>query len=200
MFFIVGVLAIPPPAGCGVWTTYFWHKIPTFLWECFTSFKCRLTGVLTFIFGPQLMASSSREVNTVSFTVILFALLEKCKFQRILQRRFQTIATIVSAESLHLQTTLFCKSRCALIRGRDIHEYETRGRDSYRTERHRTVAYEHLTSQAGVHLINRLPDSIKNAPTPKALKIRLKHFLAPKAFYNVGEFMAHNWETDHLQY
>lgn len=31
--------------------------------------------------------------------------------------------------------------------------------------------YEHLSSQAGVHLTNTLPNSIKNATTAKALKI-----------------------------
>lgn len=31
--------------------------------------------------------------------------------------------------------------------------------------------YEHLSSQAGVHLTNTLPNSIKNATTANALKI-----------------------------
>ncbi|KAG8304842.1 hypothetical protein J6590_084813 [Homalodisca vitripennis] len=73
--------------------------------------------------------------------------------------------------------------------------YETRGRDNYRTGRHRTVVYEHLPSQAGVHFINRLPNSMKNAETPKASKARLKRFLVSKAFYSVDEFLAFNWET-----
>ena len=94
-----------------------------------------------------------------------------------------------------LETVLFCMSKCALTRGRDIHEYETRGRDDYRTGRHRTVVYEHLPSQAGVRYINRLPDSIKNEQTPKALKTRLKRFLASKAFYNVDESLNQSWET-----
>ncbi|KAG8253552.1 hypothetical protein J6590_032350 [Homalodisca vitripennis] len=80
-------------------------------------------------------------------------------------------------------------------RGRDIHGYESRGRDNYRTGRHRTVVYEHLPSQAGVQFINRLPNSMKNAQTAKASKARLKRFLVSKAFYSVDEFLAFNWET-----
>ncbi|KAG8241478.1 hypothetical protein J6590_087946 [Homalodisca vitripennis] len=40
-----------------------------------------------------------------------------------------------------LETSLFCLSKCALTRGRDIHGYETRGRDNYRTARHRTQVF-----------------------------------------------------------
>ncbi|KAG8295660.1 hypothetical protein J6590_075058 [Homalodisca vitripennis] len=80
-------------------------------------------------------------------------------------------------------------------KGRDIHEYETRGRDNYRSGMHRTVVYEHLPSQAGVHFINRLPNKIKNASTPKVLKTRIKLCLASNAFYSVDEFLAFNWET-----
>ncbi|KAG8252745.1 hypothetical protein J6590_050228 [Homalodisca vitripennis] len=61
------------------------------------------------------------------------------------------------------------------IPGRDIHGYETRGRDNYPTGRHRTVVYEHLPSQAS--------------------KARLKRFLVSKAFYSVDEFLSFNWET-----
>ncbi|KAG8291418.1 hypothetical protein J6590_060318 [Homalodisca vitripennis] len=85
-----------------------------------------------------------------------------------------------------LETVSFCMSKCTLMRGRYVHENETRGRDNYRSGKHRTLVYEHLPSQAGVHFINGLPASVKNAPTPKALKSRLKRFLASMAFYNVG--------------
>ncbi|KAG8324609.1 hypothetical protein J6590_088181 [Homalodisca vitripennis] len=83
--------------------------------------------------------------------------------------------------------------------GRDVHGYKSRGRDNYRSGKHRTVVYEHLPSQAGHRQINRLPASIKNAPTPKPLKTRLKRFLALMAFYNVGEFLACNWKTTHFE-
>ncbi|KAG8297946.1 hypothetical protein J6590_025163 [Homalodisca vitripennis] len=51
------------------------------------------------------------------------------------------------------------------------------------------------TSSTGVHFVNRLPNSIKNAQAPKASKTRLKRFLMSKAFYSVDEFLAFNWET-----
>ncbi|KAG8315464.1 hypothetical protein J6590_070187 [Homalodisca vitripennis] len=86
-------------------------------------------------------------------------------------------------------------SKCALTRGQDIHMYETRGRANYRTGRNRTVVYERLPSQAGVQFLNRLPNSIKHAPTP-ALKTRLKRFLVSQAFYNAGEFLSFDWEID----
>ncbi|KAG8277054.1 hypothetical protein J6590_050890 [Homalodisca vitripennis] len=50
-----------------------------------------------------------------------------------------------------------------------------------------TVVYERLPSQAGVQFLNALPDSIKDAPTPKALKTRIKRFLVSQAFYNAED-------------
>ncbi|KAG8322448.1 hypothetical protein J6590_022897 [Homalodisca vitripennis] len=41
-------------------------------------------------------------------------------------------------------------SKCALTRDRDIHGYETRGRNAFRTGSHRTGVYEHLPSKIGV--------------------------------------------------
>ena len=94
-----------------------------------------------------------------------------------------------------LESCLFFKSKGEPIRGTDVHSYETRDRESYRTGRHRTVAYERLPSQAGVRFVNKLPNSIKSAPMPQAFKTRLKRILMENAFYSIGEFMAHNWET-----
>ncbi|KAG8295498.1 hypothetical protein J6590_079005 [Homalodisca vitripennis] len=77
--------------------------------------------------------------------------------------------------------------------------YETRGTANYRTGRHRTVVYERVPSQAGVHFLNRLPNSIKDVPTPKALKTHLKRLLLSQAFYNASEFLAFDWETAQLE-
>ncbi|KAG8256690.1 hypothetical protein J6590_063532 [Homalodisca vitripennis] len=74
------------------------------------------------------------------------------------------------------KTTLFCLSKCALPRGRDIHGYGARGRDDYRTGRHGTVVYEHLPSQSGVHFINGLPNSLKMLKRPKCQKLVLSPF------------------------
>lgn len=49
-------------------------------------------------------------------------------------------------------------------------------------------------SQAGVHLINTLPNYIRNAPKPKAFKIRLERFFVVKVFYDISEFLAYDWE------
>ncbi len=93
------------------------------------------------------------------------------------------------------ETALFFKSKCNPIRGSDIHSYDTRGRDNYRSGRHRTVVFERLPSQAGARFVNKLPNSIKNAVMPKAFKSRLKTALISEAFYSTDEFMAHIWET-----
>ncbi|KAG8334583.1 hypothetical protein J6590_086965 [Homalodisca vitripennis] len=103
---------------------------------------------------------------------------------------------LLTLPSLYIfETTQYCMSKCVKTSGQDIHSYETRARGNYRIGQHRTVIYERLPSQAGVHFINKLPHRIKNAPTPKAFKIRLKRFLATQAFYNVDEYLAKNWET-----
>ncbi|KAG8270151.1 hypothetical protein J6590_091465 [Homalodisca vitripennis] len=56
-----------------------------------------------------------------------------------------------------------------------------------------------MASQAGVQFLNRLLNSFKDAPTPKAFKTRLKHFLVSQAFYNAGEYLAFNWEAAQLE-
>ncbi|KAG8299887.1 hypothetical protein J6590_090249 [Homalodisca vitripennis] len=50
-----------------------------------------------------------------------------------------------------------------------------------------------------VHFLHKPPNSIKDSPTPKALKTRLKRFLVSRAFYNAGEFLTFDWETAQLE-
>lgn len=71
--------------------------------------------------------------------------------------------------------------------------YETRGRDTYRTGRHITMVYEHLSSQLGVQIVNSLTDAIKDSPTPKAFRSSLEKLLINHAFYSVEEFLGFNW-------
>jgi len=120
------------------------------------------------------------------------------KFRESCKEAFKKLQLLTLPSLYILDTVLFCMSKCTMTRGQDIHSYETRGRDTYRTGRHRTGVYEHLPSQAGVRFINKLPVSIKDAPTPKALKSRLKRFLVSQAFYSAGEFMAFDWVTTQL--
>lgn len=93
-----------------------------------------------------------------------------------------------------LEVVQYSKFHCELIRVGDIHDYNTRGRDSYRTQQHRTAAFERIPSQAGVRLINELPEGVKHLTDQKQFKARFKRLLVTKAFYSVDEFMACRWE------
>uniref|UniRef100_A0A1B6HBP3 Uncharacterized protein n=1 Tax=Homalodisca liturata TaxID=320908 RepID=A0A1B6HBP3_9HEMI len=92
-----------------------------------------------------------------------------------------------------LEVILYCRLKCELERGRDVHQYGTRGRDNFRLDQHRTMAYGRLPSQVDVRLINRLSEGIKNLNDPNQFKARLKHFLVSKAFYSVDEFIMGRW-------
>jgi len=94
-----------------------------------------------------------------------------------------------------LEVILYCKYKCSLVQGSQFHQYETRGRNDYRLRQHRTVAVEHLPSQAGVKFLNRLPESIKNSENKNQLKTRLKRLLVYKVLYSVDEFMMSRWDN-----
>ncbi|KAG8303007.1 hypothetical protein J6590_018473 [Homalodisca vitripennis] len=57
-----------------------------------------------------------------------------------------------------LDVVLYCRLKYELVQGSDVHQYETRGRDNFRIVQLRTTAFEHLPSQVGVKLINKLPE------------------------------------------
>ncbi|KAG8306747.1 hypothetical protein J6590_040184 [Homalodisca vitripennis] len=42
---------------------------------------------------------------------------------------------------------MYCLSKCVLVRGREIHQYETRDRDNFRTQQHRLTLSQHLPQQ-----------------------------------------------------
>lgn len=84
---------------------------------------------------------------------------------------------------------VYCKSKCDLVQGRDIHQYETRGRDSYRVQQHRLTMTHHLPEQIGVRLINSLPDEIKQLNSLSIFKNRLKHLLVSNSYYSIQEFL-----------
>ncbi|KAG8284398.1 hypothetical protein J6590_103814 [Homalodisca vitripennis] len=67
-------------------------------------------------------------------------------------------AALVYSRARRREVILYCRLKCELERGRDIHQYGTRGRDNFRLDQHRTTAYGRLPSQVGVRLINRLPE------------------------------------------
>lgn len=87
------------------------------------------------------------------------------------------------------EVIVYCKSKCDLVQGSNIHHYETRSRDNYRSQPHRLTLTHHLPEQVGVRLINRLPDDIKQLTNFSLFKIRLKRFLVQNAYYSVQEFL-----------
>ncbi|KAG8267391.1 hypothetical protein J6590_092096 [Homalodisca vitripennis] len=88
-----------------------------------------------------------------------------------------------------LDVVLYCRLKCELVQGSDIHQYDTRGRDNFRIVQHRTSAFEHLLSQVGVKLINKLAEGTKHLSDSKRFKFRLKYLLVSKVFYSVEEFI-----------
>lgn len=88
---------------------------------------------------------------------------------------------------------MFCLSKYAYTRGRDIHDHNTRHREQLKDwEEQNTNVWVHLPSEAGVVFSNR----------PKVFKTCLKGFLASKAFYKaynlfVTNFnLVGNWHQD----
>lgn len=47
------------------------------------------------------------------------------------------------------------------IQGRNVDQYETRGKDNYRVQQHRTTAFENLPSEVCFRKINWLPEDLK---------------------------------------
>ncbi|KAG8270385.1 hypothetical protein J6590_099345 [Homalodisca vitripennis] len=95
-----------------------------------------------------------------------------------------------------LDVVLYCRLKCELTQGSDVHQYETRGRDNFRTVQYRTSAFEHVPSQVGVKLINKLPEGIKHLIDSKLFKSRLKHLLVSKAFSSIEKFMLSCWDEN----
>ncbi len=147
-------------------------------------------------YGVVLWGSSARNQLLRVFRLQKSAIriIAKLKFRESCRTAFKNLQLLTLPSLYILETSLFCISKCALTTGRDIHNHETRGRDSYRTGRHRTVAYEQLPSQRGAQFLNSLPQSLKDAPSLTVLRTRLKHILVSQAFYNSGEFLAFDWD------
>ena len=89
------------------------------------------------------------------------------------------------------ETIIFCRFKCDLVRGRDVHEHNTRGRNNPRVAQHRLNLYENLPSQAGVRFMSRLPDNIKHEINTLSFKKNLKRYLAEHCFYSIEEWMMH---------
>ncbi|KAG8272647.1 hypothetical protein J6590_037943 [Homalodisca vitripennis] len=71
-------------------------------------------------------------------------------------------------------------SKCALVRGGDVHNHETRGRDNFRVQQHRTNAFRNLPSQVGIRLINSLPEECSHPAFLQCAKRNQKYLLLNK--------------------
>uniref|UniRef100_A0A1B6F9U1 Uncharacterized protein n=1 Tax=Cuerna arida TaxID=1464854 RepID=A0A1B6F9U1_9HEMI len=94
-----------------------------------------------------------------------------------------------------LDVILFCKSRGALTQGRNVHHYQTRGRDNFRVLQHRLTVTEQLPVHVGVRLTNVIPERIKMLENQNQFKSRLKRHLVYGAFYSVDEYVAGRWDN-----
>lgn len=92
------------------------------------------------------------------------------------------------------EVIVYCKSQCDLVQGRQVHQYDTRGRDIYREQQHRLEITHHLPKQTGIRLINKLPNNIKQINNMNIFKNSLKRLLVKNSFYSVTEFFERGWE------
>ncbi|KAG8312239.1 hypothetical protein J6590_026685 [Homalodisca vitripennis] len=86
----------------------------------------------------------------------------KYKFERVFRSQKKAGAWIPLSCLYILDVALYCRFKCEFVRGRDVYQYGTRGRDNLRLHPYRTAAFKRLPSEVGVKLINKLPDEIKN--------------------------------------
>ena len=144
----------------------------------------------------------------ISYGVALWGSCSKASFQRIFKLQKKAIRIIMKLKprdscreifkELNIlpfpcvyiyETIVFCRLKCDLVRGRDVHEHNTRGRDDPRIAQHRLKIHENLPSQAGVRLMSRLPDNIKSQNNTLSFKRNLKRYLEDHCFYTVEEWM-----------
>lgn len=112
----------------------------------------------------------------------------KLQFRESCRDAFRELNVLTLACLYILETVLFCKFKCTLTQGRDVHAYETRGRENFRPEQYRLEAARNLPSNFGVKLLNKLPENIKSETCQPRFKSQLRRFLVEHVFYTVGEF------------
>ncbi|KAG8324590.1 hypothetical protein J6590_088521 [Homalodisca vitripennis] len=100
-------------------------------------------------------------------------IIAKMKFREWCKEAFKKLQLLTLPCLYILETSSFCLSKCALTRGRDIHEYETRGRDAYRTGRHRTGVYEHLPSQAEDLMRSWMEQRLQNTSIRRGIRLSI---------------------------
>lgn len=70
-----------------------------------------------------------------------------------------------------LETTILFKLESTLTQGRDVHEYQTKGRNNDRTGKNRMVVFEYLPSQVSVHFLNGCLSCLKMFQRLRRLKL-----------------------------
>ncbi|KAG8316186.1 hypothetical protein J6590_057383 [Homalodisca vitripennis] len=121
-------------------------------------------------------------------------IISKLNFRDSCKNTFRELGLLTLPCLYILEVVLYCRSKCNLVQGRDVHQYGSRGRDNFRVQQHRTAAFERLPSEVGVKLINKLPEEIKQLNGQKKFKTRLRHLLVSRVFYSVDEFMESRWD------
>ena len=126
----------------------------------------------------------------------LFVLQKKCvriikslKYRESCRESFRELDLLTLPSLYILETVMFCRFKCILVQGKNIHNYQTRTRETYRVAQHRLQAHERLPSQTGVKFLNRLPTDITNIINHKPFKRALRKLLVSGMFYTVAEFM-----------
>uniref|UniRef100_A0A1B6K603 Reverse transcriptase domain-containing protein n=1 Tax=Homalodisca liturata TaxID=320908 RepID=A0A1B6K603_9HEMI len=94
----------------------------------------------------------------------------KLKFKDSCNNFFRELELLTLPCLYILEVALYCRFKCELVQGRDVHQYGTRGRDNFRIQQHRTATFERLPSEVGVRFRNKLRDEIKNFNDPKKFK------------------------------
>ncbi|KAG8328885.1 hypothetical protein J6590_099423 [Homalodisca vitripennis] len=84
---------------------------------------------------------------------------------------------IRQSSSTCTRQSLYYLYKCEVTRGRDVHEYDTRGRDAFRSAQHRLQAYEALPSENGAKLFNKLPLDLRVENRKPLFKRNLRRLL-----------------------
>ena len=122
-------------------------------------------------------------------------ILAKLNFRESCRDAFRELGILTLPSLYILEVAQYCRFQCELTRGGYIHGYRTRGRDYFRIQQHRTTAFERIPSQAGIRILNTLPESLKHVTDQTKFRARLKCQLASKAFYSIDEFTSCRWEN-----
>jgi hypothetical protein len=102
---------------------------------------------------------------------------------------FQELSVLTLPSIYLLETACFCRFKCDILRGNDIHNHDTRFNYNMRPTQHKLKLFENLPNQFGKRIINKLPNNIKFETNPNIFKNKLKNLLLSENVYSIQEFM-----------